>query len=84
MRHPVILPIGLARCPATRTVFCARADQCARALVDGRGRMTQDYSIEPRGPGSACPHFIDAASHRPAPAPVGPKVHEALALRRAV
>ena len=40
--------------------------------------MTQDYSIEPRWHGSACLHFIDAASHYPAPMPAGPKVHEEL------
>ena len=83
-RHPVVLPISDARCPSTRMVPCSVANDCARALVDGVGRYVQDYSIEPRGPGNACPHYIDAASHRPPPAPVGPKVHEALQLRRAV
>lgn len=77
-RNPVILPIGMARCPATRTDYCGRADQCARALVDGVGRYSQDFSIEPRGPGSACAHFIDADSHRPAPVPVERKSHDSL------
>ena len=77
MRHPVILPISVARCPSTRTVPCSVANDCARALVDGVGRYVQDYSIEAR-PGGKCGYHLPANQHRPAPVPAGPKVHEAL------
>lgn len=75
-KHPVILPPNVASCPSTRTDYCSRDGECARAVIDGTGRLTQDFSIEARGPNGACRYFISAASNRPAPA-TGPKVHEA-------
>ena len=78
IRNPISLPIIAARCPSTRTEPCSVADDCARALVDGKGRQVRDFSIEPRGIGGACLHHLPADKFRSAPAAAGPKVHEAV------
>ena len=78
IRNPINLPISIARCPSTRTEPCSVADDCAHALVDGKGRQVQDYSIEPRGVGGACMHHLPAHHFRRSPAAPGPTVHEAV------
>ena len=75
-KYPVILAPDVASCPSTRTVYCNRAGECARAVIDGTGRVTQDYSIETRDSSGACRFFVSAASNRPVPNN-GPKVHKA-------
>lgn len=75
IRPPVVLDAKIAVCPSTRTVFCLLADTCARAIVDGRGRVTQDFSIEAR-PGGSCGYYLAAHLHRPVVQVAGPKVHE--------
>lgn len=77
-RNPVSLPLAVARCPSTRTEPCSVAGECARALAAAAGRMSQDFSIEARGPGGACMHHLPADKFRSAPAAPGPKVHEAV------
>ena len=43
------LPANCARCPATRLVFCAQADRCARGTEPhSKGREVKDFSTEPR------------------------------------
>ena len=74
---PVTLPLDVARCPATRTVHCILADSCARALVDGVGRYSQDYSIEAR-PSGKCIHYMPSHQHRGVVPVMEPKVHEPL------
>ena len=76
MNRPVVLPLTEARCPASRTVPCGLAATCARALVDGVGRYSQDYSIEARGPGNKCVHHLDASMFRPGATKAGPTSHE--------
>lgn len=73
-RRPVILSLDYARCPSTRTVPCSVAHDCARALVDGVGRYSQDFSIEAR-PGGKCGYHLPANQHQPASPTAGPKVH---------
>ena len=65
MTHaPVNLPLSIARCPSTRTAGCEKSATCARALVDGKGRPVQDYSIETRDSAGACTHYLPAANFR--------------------
>lgn len=66
---PINLPLTIARCPATRQVPCAKSADCARALVDGKGRNVQDYSIDARGADGACLSHMPAHKYRQAPAP---------------
>lgn len=77
MTHlPIALPLSVARCPASRTVHCSVANECARALVDGQGRFSQDFSIEPRGSGLGCTYHMPAHNYRTAAPIAGPAVHE--------
>lgn len=67
MTHaPVNLPLSMARCPSTRTAWCEKSASCARALVDGKGRPVQDYSIETRDSAGACLHYLPADKFRTA------------------
>lgn len=75
-RGPVVVPIAIARCPATRTRACAVSGDCARALCDPKGRDVNDYSIEARVNG-ACGYFMDAGRYRQAAGQPAPTVHEA-------
>lgn len=75
MTRPIGIPIGITRCPSTRTVPCGVADDCARARADSTGRMTQDFSIEPRGVGG-CVYHLTIGQFRQAAASPGPRVHE--------
>lgn len=75
IRQRVPLPPGCARCPATRQIPCARANECARAVEPHAiGRQVNDFSIEPRG-ANGCGWFIAIAYGQPAAA--APRVHDA-------
>jgi hypothetical protein len=74
---PVTLPLAIARCPATRTKSCAQSDTCARALVDGKGREVNDYSVNSRSANGACLSYMDAGQHRKAVDGPAHRVHEA-------
>lgn len=76
IRQRMPLPPGCARCPATRQIPCARADECARGVEPhAKGREVNDFSIEPRPPGMGCGWFI-AISYAE-PATVAPRIHDA-------
>ncbi len=75
-RRPLPLAKGAARCPATRTAHCERADTCARGLAPHEpGRPVMDFSTEPRGPGGRCGWFA-AVQYADQAAPQ-PRVHDA-------
>ena len=76
-RGPVVVPIAIARCPATRTKACAVSADCAHALADPKGRDVRDFSTEPRS-SKGCIYFMDAGPYRQAAAgQPAPTVHEA-------
>lgn len=76
MRQRLPLPQGTARCPATRQIPCARADECARGVEPHAiGREVNDFSAEPRAPGASCGWFIAIAYAQPVAA--APRVHDA-------
>lgn len=75
---PIVIPIGITHCPSTRTVPCSLADDCARAHPDSARRMTQDFSIEPRGVNGACIYHLALSQFRQAPTAPGPRVHESV------
>lgn len=76
-RQRLPLPPGCARCPSTRTVPCARADECARGVEPhAKGREVNDFSIEPRPPGSSCGWFMPIKYAGQA-ATSQPRVHDA-------
>jgi hypothetical protein len=76
IRRPLPLAKGAARCPATRTVHCERADTCARALAPHEpGRHVRDFSAERRAPGGYCMWHV-AVQYADAAAPQ-PRVHDA-------
>ena len=71
------LPANCARCPSTRQVPCAVADQCARGTEPHAiGREVNDYSTEPRLPGGKCGWFLAIAYAEPA-GPAAPRTHDA-------
>ena len=75
IRQRLPLPTGAARCPDTRTVPCARASECARAVEPHAiGRQVNDFSTEPRGV-NGCGWFIAIAYGQPAAA--APRIHDA-------
>jgi len=71
IRRIIPLAAGAARCPATRTVTCAQAETCARALAPHEpGREVRDFSTETRGPGGACiwrvaPQYAGQSAQQP-------------------
>lgn len=74
IRQRLPLPTGCARCPATRQIPCARADECARGTEPhSKTRQVNDFSIEPRGV-NGCGWFIAIAYGQPAAA--APRVHD--------
>lgn len=55
IRRALPLAAGAARCPSTRTVHCAQADTCARALAPHEpGREVRDFSAEKRASDGSC------------------------------
>jgi len=76
IRRRIPLTPNAARCPDTRTVPCARASECARAVEPHAiGRQVNDFSTEPRLIGVGCGWFVAivyADDVKPAP-----KVHDA-------
>ena len=74
---PVNLPLHIARCPSTRTVGCGKSGSCARALVDGKGREVNDYSINSRGKAGDCLSYLDASLYRKAADDPAKRVHDA-------
>lgn len=77
IRRPLPLANGAARCPSTRQIPCAVAEQCARGTEPHAvGREVNDFSTEPRMPGGRCGWFVAIAYGEPAGA-AGPTVHEA-------
>jgi len=76
IRRRIPLTPNAARCPDTRTVPCARASECARAVEPHAiGRQVNDFSTEPRLIGVGCGRFVAivyADDVKPAP-----KVHDA-------
>lgn len=75
IRRRIPLTPNAARCPDTRTVPCARADECARGVEPHAiGRQVNDFSTEPRGV-NGCGWFIAIAYGQPAAA--APRIHDA-------
>ncbi len=75
IRQRMPLPPGCARCPSTRQIHCAKADECARGTEPhSKTRQVNDFSTEPRGV-NGCGWFVAityADEIKPAP-----KVHDA-------
>lgn len=70
------LPPGVARCPDTRQIPCARAATCARGVEPhSKGRAVMDYSAEPRIYGGPCGWFMPIQYADDAK--TAPKVHDA-------
>ena len=76
-RGPVILPLSIARCPATRTGPCSRDGTCARAFVDGKGRAVHDYSDDARAGDGSCMSYMAAGPRRQAAGEKLGRMHEA-------
>ena len=75
IRRRIPLTPNAARCPDTRTVPCARASECARAVEPHAiGRQVNDFSTEPRGL-NGCGWCIAIAYGQPAAA--APRIHDA-------
>ena len=75
IRRRIALTPNVARCSDTRTVPCARASECARAVEPHAiGRQVNDFSTEPRGV-NGCGWFIAIAYGQPAAA--APRIHDA-------
>lgn len=75
IRQRLPLPPGCARCPSTRQIPCARADECARAVEPhSKTRQVNDFSTEPRG-ANGCGWFIAIAYAEPMTA--APRIHDA-------
>lgn len=76
IRRRIPLTPNAARCPDTRTVPCARASECARAVEPHAiGRQVNDFSTEPRLIGVGCGWFVAIQYADPAQAQT--RVHEA-------